>query len=293
LVRSDPDPHAVIGAPEEIHLGDAGDTEELVPEVDAAIVDEVVAVARPVRRVDGDEHEDARALLLHGDALRVDLLGQARLCSRDTVLGQDVGGVLVHAHREADVEQHAAIARVRRLHVDHSLDAVHLLLDRSGDRLLDGDGRGARIRRGDANDRWGEEGILLEREPRQRERPHDHDDDRYDDRDNRPADEKLRHDYPPLFVFPAGGRAGAFSNVEAGGFSAGTPALGRVSAFTSMPGRTFCMPSTITRSPALSPLLTMYQSSTRSSRVTGLNSTLFCASTTKTILAPCWSCTAS
>ena len=90
--------------------------------------------------------------------------GQPRLGRRDPVLREDVGGVLVDADLEVDVEQHAAVARVRRLHVDHVVDAVDFLLDGRGDRLLHRDRRGARVGRRDADRRRGEERVLLEGE---------------------------------------------------------------------------------------------------------------------------------
>ena len=202
LVGSEPDPHAVVGAAEQIDLGDAGNSQQLVAQVDAAVVDQVVRVVRPLRGVERDDHEDARTLLLDGHALRDDLLGQPRLGRADAVLGEDVGLVLVHADREVDVQQHATVARVRRLHVDHRLDAVDFLLDRRGHRLLDGHRRGAREVRGDPDDRGRQERILLEAEPGEREDAQQHREDRDDDRDDRPPDEKLGHAYAP--AFPAG-----------------------------------------------------------------------------------------
>ena len=193
LVGLEPDAHAVVGAAEEIDLGDPGDAEDLVPQVDAAVVDQEVRVVAPPGRVDRDDHQDAGALLLDGDALLDHLLGEPRLGHRDPVLREDVGGVLVDADLEADVEQHAAVARVRRLHVDHLVDAVDFLLDRGGDRLLHRDRRGARVGRRDADRRRGEERVLLEGELEERGGPQQHGEDRDDDRDDRAADEELRH----------------------------------------------------------------------------------------------------
>ena len=47
LSGCEPDAHAVVGAAEEIDLGDAGDAQELVAQVDAAVVDEEVRVVAP------------------------------------------------------------------------------------------------------------------------------------------------------------------------------------------------------------------------------------------------------
>ena len=167
LVGVEPDAHAVVGAAEEVDLGDAGNAQQLVAQVDAAVVDQEVGVVASVRRVERDHHQDARAHLLDRDALSDDLLRQTRLGDGDAVLGEDVRHVLVDAHREVDVELHAAVAGVGRLHVDHVLDAVHLLLDRRGHRLLDRHGRGARVVRGHADRRRGEERVLLDAQPRE------------------------------------------------------------------------------------------------------------------------------
>jgi hypothetical protein len=40
----------------------------------------------------------------------------------------------------SDLQGHGAVVGVGGLHVEHVLDAGHLLLDGSSDRLLDGDG---------------------------------------------------------------------------------------------------------------------------------------------------------
>ena len=248
LVGPEPDAHAVVGAAEEVDLGDAGNAQELVAQVDPAVVDQVVRVVGALRGVDRQQHEDARALLLHGHALRRHLLGQARLGRRDPVLGEDVGDVLVDADLEADVELHAAVARVGRLHVDHLVDAVDLLLDRRGHRLLDRHRRGARIVRGDADDGRGEEGVLLEAQAGERVDPEEHDQDRDDDRDDRPADEELGHGLPSGLGLGGGRRCRRRPARRSRGFSSG---------LTCMPGRTFWSPSTMTRSPRLSPAVTM------------------------------------
>ena len=151
LVGPEPDPHPVVRAAEEVHLRDPGNPEDLVAQVDPAVVDQEVGVVRVRRRVERDQHQDAGALLLDGDALLRDFLRQARLRRRNAVLGEDVRDVLVRPDLEVDVEQHAAVAGVRRLHVDQPIDAVDLLLDGGGHRLLHRLGRRAGVVGGDAD----------------------------------------------------------------------------------------------------------------------------------------------
>ncbi len=119
--------------------------------------------------------------------------GKRACAGRNPVLGEHVGGVLVRADLEIDVKQHAAVAGVRRLHVDHVIDAVDLLLDRSGHRLFDRFGGSAGIISSHANVRWGEERILLDREPANDDDPDQERQDRDNDGNDRAPDEKVRH----------------------------------------------------------------------------------------------------
>ncbi len=202
------DAHAVVGAAEQIDLGDAGNAQELIAEVDAAVVGEKGSVVGAVRREQRDQHQDAGTHLLDGYTLRRDFPRQTRLGGGDAVLGEDVGHVLIDADGEVDVELHAAVAGVGRLHVDHALDAVDLLLDGRGHRLLDGDCRSAWVVRGHTNRRRCEKRILLDAEAAQGEQSEQDDEDRNDDRDDRTSDEELCHGGAALLAGRCAGRFG-------------------------------------------------------------------------------------
>ncbi len=91
---------------------------------------------------------------------------------------------------EANLQAHRAVVAIDRLHVDHVFRAVHLLLDRSSDRLLDGEGVGAGIRR-DGLDTWRHDfGELRYRQAKDHHGASDHEEDRNHDRDDRASDEK-------------------------------------------------------------------------------------------------------
>ena len=163
-----------------------------------------------------------------------DLLRQPRLSRRDPVLGQHVGRVLVDADFEVDVELHAAVAGVRRLHVNHLVDTVHFLLDGCRYRLLDRHRGSARVGRRDADGRRRQEWILLDGETLEAEQSHQDQQDRNDDSDDGPADKKICHG---LFSFRVLGLALGGRRVWTQGkcSSAASPVL----ALTCTPGFTF------------------------------------------------------
>ena len=168
LVGLQPDAHAVVGAAEEVDLGDAGDAQQLVAQVDAAVVDQEVRVvaARSASRARSASGCSGSCFLTVTPCWMTSC--GRRAWAEDTRFWVSTLAMSwFDAHLEVDVELHAAVAGVRRLHVDHALDAVHLLLDRRRHRLLHRHGGGARVGGGHADGRRGEERVLLEAQPAQ------------------------------------------------------------------------------------------------------------------------------
>ena len=128
-----------------------------------------------------------------GEAERVDVRRQAGLRLRDAVLGVDLVGVAVGADVEGDAQGDRAVAGVDRLHVEHVLDAVHLLLERRRHRLLDGDRVGAREAALDLDQGRDDVRILGDRQPHHRHQAEEHREDRDDDGDDRTIDEEASH----------------------------------------------------------------------------------------------------
>jgi hypothetical protein len=168
-------------------------------------------VVGAVGRVDRHHHQDAGVDLLHRDALRDHFLGQARLGLRHAVLGEGVGGVQIGADLEGHVELHAAVAGVQRLHVEHVVHAVDLLLDGRGHRLLDHLGAGARVGGGDLDVGRGELRILLDGQLEQGGDPDQHDQDRDHHGHDGPADEEL------AMAYSAAGARRAACGLQGGG----------------------------------------------------------------------------
>ena len=192
-----PDAQRVLAA-EDLHAGDAFDAGDLVLQVDDGVVGEKILAQLAAGRVDGHQHQRRGQRLLHGEAGGGDLRRQLRLRLVDAQLRQHLVDVGIGLDIEVDEELDHAVVGADRVHVDHVVDAVHLLLDRRGDGLREGLGVGARI------------GRRSPESPAERYREtatvgsvsidtsaEDHGQDGDDDGDNGPADKEFRHRLPP------------------------------------------------------------------------------------------------
>ena len=148
-IRLHPDPHRVVGGAEDEDLADAGDAQQRVDDVDVGVVAEEQRVVRALGREQRDRHQRQAGRLPDRRAELIDLRRQVRLRLRQPVLDVHLVGVDVGVGVERDGQLHRAVVRVGRLHVQHVVDAVHLLLDRRRHRLFHRDRVGARIGRGD------------------------------------------------------------------------------------------------------------------------------------------------
>ncbi len=153
LVRVQPDPHGIGAGAVDGDVADAGQPGQLLLQADDAVIRQEQPVIAVVRRRQGDELQDRGRLLLHVDALHLHRLRQGRQGDRHPVLHQHLGEIGVRADVEGDGEVVGAVAGAGRLHVQHALDAVDLLLDRQGDRVHHRPGAGAGIGRGDLHRR--------------------------------------------------------------------------------------------------------------------------------------------
>jgi len=167
-VGIEPHPHRVLSRAENVDLADAGQTRELGLQVYGRVIGEEQAVVAGVRRCQCHELQDRGGFLLNRDALCLHRLRQLRERAGHPVLHQYLREVDVHSDLEGDDERIAAVRRAPRLHVDHAVDAVDLLLDRQSDGIDHGARARARIARGDGNRRRHHIGILRDREPQQR-----------------------------------------------------------------------------------------------------------------------------
>ena len=254
LFRIEPDPHRILAGAEHIDVADAGQPRQLVPKIDGGVIGEIEAVVAVVRRRQGDEQQDRRRALLHRDALRLHRLRQGRQRARDTVLHQDLRGIEIGADLEGHGERVGAVAGAGRLHVDHVLDAVDLLLDRQRHRIHHRARAGAGIARRHLHGRRHDVGILRDRQPVERDRADQNHQDGENVRQNRTLDEEFRdHRRSSRYLAAAAVRS---------------------SASTFWPGMARMMPPTTTRSSLARPL-----SMTRRSPTNWPGSTLRCSTT--------------
>ena len=169
FVRIEPNAHRILPGAEHDDVAHAGQPGDLVLELDGGVVGEVKAVVAPVGRRQRDDLQDRRRILLHDDALRLHCLRQRGERARYAVLHQHLRNVEVGADLEGHRQQVAAVGAAVGLHVDHVLDAVHLLLDRQGDGIDDGAGACSGIARGDLHRRRDHVGVLRHRQDKHRD----------------------------------------------------------------------------------------------------------------------------
>ena len=193
LLRVHPDPHGIRAGAEHLDAADARQARQHVGQVDRRVVAHEQAVVFAVRRIQRDDLQDRRVLLLHADALRLHRLGQRGECELHAVLHQHLVDIGVGADRERHRQAVGAVGGAGRLHVQHAVDAVDLLLDRQGDRIDDGLRAGAGIARRHRHCRRHHVGILRHRQTEQRYGADQDQDDRQHIGEDRMLDEEFRH----------------------------------------------------------------------------------------------------
>ena len=237
-----PDAHRVVTRAEHARLADAWHAVERVEDVDVGIVGEEERVVGLVRRKEGHHQHRQAGLLPHRQSELADFRRQVRLRLREPVLHVDLIEVRRRVHVERHRQRHRPVVRVRGLHVEHVVDAVHRLLERRGNRLLDGERVGTRVLRRDEDLRWNDLRELRDGKAGEGNQAAQYRDDRDDDGDDWPADEEAGHQW-------ASAGKGAGRGV------------------TAVPSRSEG-PSRTTRSPGCNPLSTIQRLPTRAPSVT-------------------------
>ncbi len=243
LGRVQPDAHGVLGA-EELQFAHPLHPADDVLDVGDHVVGQGVAVHGAVFRDQTDDQQEVAGGFDHLDALALHGLGQERHGQLQLVLDLDLGDVRVGAGLEGQADGDRAGRVAGGGHVDQVVDAVQLLLDDLGDRVLHGLGRGARIDRADADLRRRDGRILGDRQGLDGQKTRQHDQDGDHPGKDRAIDEKSWHGRSPYFVV-VGWEAGL----------AAPSAAPKGTALTWLPGRARWNPSMMTRSPGLQPFV--------------------------------------
>jgi len=229
-------------------------------------------------------------LTLHRDTVIAHFLGQLGIGLTLPYLSEHLVDVRVGLDVEVGVQLQFAVIGIERIHVIQVVDAAHLLFDGGRNGLLYRLRVRADIRGVDDYFRGHNVGVLGNGQAEDGHATHDDHDDCNDDGDDRPVDEELSHGGLPLFRFRldfASGFASGFCAASGSGLASGfAPGFcaGRASAFaspvkgfglTTMPSRTFWVPSATTFSPAFRPSSITQSSPYRSAAFTCLIAILF------------------
>ena len=254
-VGAQPDAHGDVRQAEDAGPVSARNALQFLKNAEVGEVVEEGCVVAVVLREDRDHEQEARRLAVDGHSLLRHYLRQLRQRLADTVLHVDLVDVRVAARLEEDVDRQVAGGRARRLEVKQVVDAVDLRLQGRRDGIGDDFRGGTRVACRDLDLRRRHVRILLDRRDRQRDGAGEHDQERDDRREDRPGNEEVGKHGAPLFLSSAHFAAVAVADTAAAaaGFAAG--AVSGVG-FTGAFGTTRTRPSTITRSPDLSPCST-------------------------------------
>ena len=191
-VGVDPDSHGEIPRRAGADIPHAIDAQDLVLDVQANIVGDILLIARPVGRVHVNGQEEVWRRLAHHDPGRLDLGGEQGRRVLDPIFHQHLIDIWIGAQGKGAGDLKLTVSGGLGRHVEHLLDPVYRLLDRVGDRVGDGLGRGAGIGGGDGHGGGGNIRILTHRQAGIGDCPHQGDDDGDDGGEDRPVNEEMR-----------------------------------------------------------------------------------------------------
>ena len=144
LLGVQPDAHAVIACAKQTHEAHALDAGECILKVEQRIVAQKCGVEATVRRGQRNHLQEVGRLFTDGDAIANHVCRQLALRDSDAVLHVHRAEILIAADFEGHGQRIGAVIGTLRIHVNHVLRAVDLLLDRRGNRLRDDGGIGPR-----------------------------------------------------------------------------------------------------------------------------------------------------
>ncbi len=208
-VGIEPNAHGVVAAAEDGDRADSIDAVEDVGDLQVGVVRDEECVARLVGRVEVDDHHQIGRRLGDGHTDVAHIGRQARLGDGDPVLHLHLRDIEVGAELERHLDGKLAVTRRVRRDVEHVLDAVDLLLQRSNDGCGNDVGAGAGILARDVDGRRRDLRILCNGQPPVGHRPQDHEDHGDHGGKYRPVDEELGDAHGPVPILNRSSSASA------------------------------------------------------------------------------------
>ena len=128
-----PKAHRVLTGAEYLNVADTRRTEDGVCEIDIRVVRQEIGVVGPMWRVNCHQQKRSSNGLSNRDSVVGDVERKLRSGLRFTGLSENEVGVRISFYVKVHNQASSRVAgRVQRIHVIHVVDAIHLLLDGSG-----------------------------------------------------------------------------------------------------------------------------------------------------------------
>ena len=192
LVGFYPKPHRVLAGAEYLNVADARRTEDRIGEIDVRVVRQKLGIVGSMRRVQGNQHEGSGHRLSNRNSVVVDVGGKLRSSLRFTGLRENQIRIRIGFYVEVHDQGRVRVAGgIQRIHVVHVVHAAHLLLDGSGNRLLQGLRVRADVGGQDLNLRRSDVGELGDRQAQDGDRADHHHDDGNHHGDDGTVDKEL------------------------------------------------------------------------------------------------------
>ena len=191
LVGIEPDAHGILGA-EDLHLAHARHPRQDLLQVGLGIVSQVIAVHAAVFRDQAHDHQVVPGGFADLDPLALDHVGQARHGELEFVLHLGPGEVRIGSRGKGQLDAGSARRIAGGGHVQHLVEAGHLLLDDLRHAVFHGLRRGPGIKGGNGDGRRGDGGILGYGQIVDRQAARHHHDDGDDPGEDRTIQEEFR-----------------------------------------------------------------------------------------------------
>ena len=192
FVRIKPDAHAVFPRAEEPDLTHALDAAKLFAHLQDGVIADVKRIVTTVGREHLNDKQKVRGALVDGHADAPNFLGQARFGNRHPVLDEHLRFIQIGPQLKGHRNRQRTIGCRLRGQIQHVLDAIDFLFQRSRDRFRHDIGRRTGIVCAHDDRRRSYLRKLRHRQIGKGDNPEQDDNDRDDDCETRTVDEEVR-----------------------------------------------------------------------------------------------------